>query len=166
MTTATSDEPLLLEMRDIVKSFFGVRVLDQVSITLHEGEVLALLGENGAGKSTLIKILNGDYQRDSGLIRMRGQPVHFNEPRDAEEHGIRMIYQEQHFAPELSVAENLLLGHLPHRSGALRGWMVDWSQVYARAAEYLKLLKVDISPRALMRDPAGTGAGKRSRSAP
>ncbi|MCC7208586.1 MAG: sugar ABC transporter ATP-binding protein [Anaerolineae bacterium] len=151
-TTATSDKPLLLEMRDIVKSFFGVRVLDQVSITLHEGEVLALLGENGAGKSTLIKILNGDYQRDSGLILMRGQPVHFNEPRDAEAHGIRMIYQEQHFAPELSVAENLLLGHLPKRSGALRGWMVDWPQVYAKAAEYLKLLKVDISPRALMRD--------------
>ena len=145
-------QPPLLEMRDIVKSFFGVRVLDQVSITLEAGEVLALLGENGAGKSTLIKILNGDYPRDSGTILLRGQPVHFNEPRDAEQHGIRMIYQELHYAPDLSVAENLLLGHLPRRQSALGRWLVDWPAVYRQAAEYLALLKVQIPPRALMRD--------------
>jgi ribose transport system ATP-binding protein len=141
----------LLEMRDIVKSFFGVRVLDQVSVDLYAGEVLALLGENGAGKSTLIKILNGDYQKDSGTILIHRQPVHFHEPRDAEQHGISMIYQELHYAPDLNVAENLLLGHLPHRPAPF-SFMIDWAEAQRKAEEYLALLKVNISPRALMRD--------------
>lgn len=141
----------LLEMKDIVKSFFGVRVLDQVSVDLYTGEVLALLGENGAGKSTLIKILNGDYQKDSGTILLNGQAMQFNEPRDAEQHGISMIYQELHYAPDLTVAENLLLGHLPHRSAPL-SFVVDWTEVQRKAKGYLALLKVNISPRALMRD--------------
>ena len=109
----------LLEMKDIEKSFYGVKVLDRVSLDLYAGEVLALLGENGAGKSTLIKILNGDYQKDGGVILIDGQPVQINEPREAEALGIRMIYQEQHYAPELSVTENLLLGHLPVHDGLL-----------------------------------------------
>jgi len=118
----------MLEMRHIRKSFYGVKVLDDVSINLYPGETLALLGENGAGKSTLIKILNGDYSRDAGDVILDGVPVHFAEPRDAEGAGIRMIYQELHYAPELSVAENLLLGRLPHRQGLL-GWMIDWNSV-------------------------------------
>src|SRR3954452_16871755 len=105
----------LLQMKDIQKSFYGVVVLDCVSLDLYGGEVLALLGENGAGKSTLIKILNGDYQKDGGAILIDGQSVQINRPRDAEALGIRMIYQEQHYAGELSVTENLLLGHLPMR---------------------------------------------------
>lgn len=137
----------LLEMRDISKSFFGVTVLDRVSLDLYAGEVLALLGENGAGKSTLIKILNGDYRKDGGEIVIDGQPVTLREPRDAEAHGIRMIYQELHYAPDLSVAENLLLGHLPRR-----GPFVDWKAVDETARKYLALLKVNIPPRALMRD--------------
>jgi ABC-type sugar transport system ATPase subunit len=139
-------EPIL-EMREIVKAFFGARVLDRVSLDLYEGEVLALVGENGAGKSTLIKILNGDYSRDSGTILLNGQPVQFSEPRDAETHGIRMIYQELHYAPELSVAENLLLGHLPRR-----GWLVDWKAVDETARRYLGLLNIDIPPNTLMRE--------------
>ncbi len=102
-------------MQDIEKSFYGVKVLDHVLLDLYAGEVLALLGENGAGKSTLIKILNGDYQKDGGSILLDGKSVQINQPRDAEALGIRMIYQEQHYAPELSVAETLLLGHLPTR---------------------------------------------------
>ena len=70
----------LLEMRDICKSFFGVQVLDRVSVDLNAGEVLALIGENGAGKSTLIKILNGDYQKDSGEILISGEPVQLTQP--------------------------------------------------------------------------------------
>src|SRR5690606_14010337 len=137
----------LLEMRDISKRFFGVPVLDRVSLDLYAGEVLALLGENGAGKSTLIKILNGDYQKDGGDIYLDGELVTLREPRDAEAHGIRMIYQELHYAPDLSVAENLLLGHLPRR-----GPFVDWKAVDDIARKYLALLKVNIPPRALMRD--------------
>src|SRR6266481_2037108 len=135
----------LLQMKDIEKSFYGVTVLDRVSLDLQTGEVLALLGENGAGKSTLIKILNGDYQKDGGTILIDGKPVQLNQPRDAKALGIRMIYQEQHYAPELSVAENLLLGRLPTRR-----LVVDWRKAYELAHEQLKLLKVDLDPRKLM----------------
>ena len=140
----------LLQMKEIDKSFYGLKVLDHVSLDLYAGEVLALLGENGAGKSTLIKILNGDYQKDGGTICIDGQPVQIDQPRDAEALGIRMIYQEQHYAPDLSVAENLLLGHLPSRSGLLGHFFVDWTTAYAQAADQLKLLKVNIDPKQLM----------------
>jgi ribose transport system ATP-binding protein len=135
----------LLHMQNIDKSFYGVKVLDGVSLDLYAGEVLALLGENGAGKSTLIKILNGDYQKDDGVILVDGKPVQINQPRDAAALGIRMIYQEQHYAPELSVAENLLLGHLP-----MRGMIVDWNSARKQAREQLKLLKMDIDANQLM----------------
>lgn len=140
-------EPLL-KMENISKSFFGVSVLNDVSLDLYGGEVLALLGENGAGKSTLIKILNGDYQKDSGSIKIDGELVQFNQPRDAEHAGIRMIYQELHYAPELSVAENMLIGDLPKKGGVF----VDWNKAYQMAGEYLNLLRVEIDPRTLMRN--------------
>lgn len=142
----------LLEMRGIHKSFFGVSVLNDVSLTLYRGEVLALLGENGAGKSTLIKILNGDYQMDSGAILLQGTPVQFAQPRDAEAHGIRMIYQEQHYAPDLSVMENLLLGDLPRRSGWLGKFVIDWRAARRTAEERLNLLNLMIDPDRKMRD--------------
>src|SRR5258707_11958888 len=140
----------LLQMLDIDKSFYGVKVLDHVSLDLFPGEVLALLGENGAGKSTLIKILNGDYQKDGGTILIDGQPVQINQPRDAEALGIRMIYQEQHYAQELSVTENLLLGHLPVRGGVLGRFVIDWDKAHSLAREQLKLLKVELDPTRLM----------------
>lgn len=149
MEKSRTDQPIL-EMQDISKSFFGVKVLDQVSVELYPGEVMALIGENGAGKSTLIKILNGDYQKDSGSIFINGQPVNITRPRDAEEHGIRMIYQELHYAPDLSVTENLLLGHLPRRGGLLGTYVIDWSQAYRVARQNLGLLDVEIDPQALM----------------
>src|SRR5581483_157764 len=138
-----------LEMRDISKSFFGVTVLDRVSLDVNAGEVLALIGENGAGKSTLIKILNGDYVRDSGTILIEGKEVAIHHPRDAEDLGIRTIYQELHYAPDLSVAENLLLGHLPRRAGGL---LIDWHATREIARQNLKLLDVRIEPNALMRN--------------
>jgi ABC-type sugar transport system ATPase subunit len=147
MTPHDKSTPLL-QMQHIHKSFFGVRVLDDVSLDLYSGEVLALLGENGAGKSTLIKILNGDYQRDSGDVLIDGVPQQFAQPRDAEAAGIRMIYQELHYAPDLSVAENMLIGHLPMRGGIF----VDWNKAYALASEYLNLLDVQIDPRTRMRE--------------
>ncbi len=145
------DSPLLLRMENISKSFYGVKVLDKVSLDLYAGEVLALVGENGAGKSTLIKILNGDYQKDSGTISLAGQLVHLHQPRDAETLGIRMIYQELHYAPELSVMENLLLGHLPRQSGLLGKYLVDWPKARKLAHHYLGLLDVELDPNALMR---------------
>jgi ABC-type sugar transport system ATPase subunit len=142
----------LLEMRHINKSFFGVKVLDDVSITLESGEVLALLGENGAGKSTLIKILNGDYRLDSGEIHLNGELMRFTQPRDAETQGIRMIYQELKYAPDLSVMENLLIGDLPRRRGLLGSFVVDWRRARAVAQERLQLLDLPIDPDRKMRD--------------
>jgi ABC-type sugar transport system ATPase subunit len=141
----------LLQMQEIEKSFFGVRVLKSVNFDLQAGEVHALLGENGAGKSTLIKILNGDYRRDGGQILIEGKPVAIDSPRDAERQGIRMIYQELHYAPDLSATENLLLGHLPSHSGALGRQLVDWKAAHALAQQSLAMLDVAIDPRTPMR---------------
>ena len=142
----------LLEMRNIHKAFYGVKVLQDVPLSLERGEVLALLGENGAGKSTLIKILNGDYQMDAGEIRLDGHRVHFKEPRDAETNGIQMIYQELHYAADLSVAENLFIGNLPRGKGPLGRYTINWKRTFKEAAEALALLNVDIDPTTLMRD--------------
>lgn len=142
----------LLEMRGIHKAFYGVKVLQDVPLSLNRGEVLALLGENGAGKSTLIKILNGDYQSDSGEIFLDGQRIHFNEPRDAEASGIKMIYQELHYAPDLSVAENLFIGNLPRAKGFFGRHLIDWQQLRQDAKTALALLHVAIDPDTAMRE--------------
>ena len=123
----------LLELRSITKEFPGVRALDGVSFDLEEGEVHALCGENGAGKSTLIKILCGFYPSGTygGEILLRGQPVHFRNLKAAEAHGIALIAQELALVPELSVAENLVLGpragppRRTHRLGRGRGQRPD-----------------------------------------
>jgi len=109
----------ILEMSGISKTFPGIRALSDVSLTVYPGEVHALMGENGAGKSTLMKILSGAYQADSGgEIRIDGKPVTINGPLAALHHGISTIYQELSLAPNLSVAENMLLGR-EHRSGPM-----------------------------------------------
>lgn len=102
-----------IEFRHITKYFPGVKALDDISFTANGGEVLALMGENGAGKSTLLKILNGDYQPTSGEYLVNGQPIHFNDPREAIAAGISVIYQERQVMQQLSVGENIYLGRLP-----------------------------------------------------
>lgn len=100
----------LVEMRDICISFGGVHAVDHVSVDLHPGEVVGLLGHNGAGKSTLIKILSGAYQADSGEIFIRGQKAHIANPRDARAYKIETIYQTLALADNLDAASNLFLG--------------------------------------------------------
>src|SRR3954465_15907865 len=100
----------LLEMRDITKTFPGVRALDGVTFDLHEGEIHALVGENGAGKSTLIRVLAGDLAQEFGAILLDGRPVRFAHPSEAIAAGIGCVHQTPMFVPNLSVTENLLLG--------------------------------------------------------
>src|SRR5665213_3166690 len=100
---------VILEAKDIRKSFGGVHALKGVSFTLDRGEVHALAGENGAGKSTLIKILAGAIQPDSGSIQLRGQPILHNSPRRARSLGIGIVYQQPALLPDLTVAENIAL---------------------------------------------------------
>jgi D-xylose transport system ATP-binding protein len=100
----------LVEMRDICISFGGVHAVDHVSVELHPGEVVGLLGHNGAGKSTLIKILSGAYAMDSGEILINGEKAEIRNPRDARGHNIETIYQTLALADNLDTASNLFLG--------------------------------------------------------
>ena len=140
MSGSTSPGNVLLEMQGIGKTFPGVRALEGVQLTVKEGQVHALLGENGAGKSTLIKILSGAYRKDEGQILFEGQPVEIRDPHDAQALGISTIYQEFNLAHDLTVAENVFLGHLPTKGGR-----VDWSTVKARTREILDTLGVELS---------------------
>src|SRR6185312_11824750 len=113
----------LLTLTGISKSFPGVRALHDVALELYAGEVTALIGENGAGKSTLVKILTGIYQPDGGTIAIGGTPVTLSTPHAAFEHGITAIHQETVLFDELSVAENIYLGHAPRT----RLRTIDWA---------------------------------------
>ena len=113
------DYPKLLEMNAISKSFPGVQALDDVSIELRRGEVLALLGENGAGKSTLIKVLGGAYVPEGGEFFLEGKRVTPGNPTAAQAAGISVIYQEFNLIPELTVTENIFLGREVSRWGMI-----------------------------------------------
>ena len=139
-TGAGSD--VVLEASGICKSFPGVKALTDVSITLHRGEVVALLGENGAGKSTLIKVLSGIYQPDAGKIRMDGQTVRFDLPLQARDAGIGVIHQELNYVPTISIAENIFMGKLPKKHG-----FVDYRTMYAESSRILKKVGLELDPR-------------------
>jgi ABC-type sugar transport system ATPase subunit len=110
----------LLEAKDVHKSFPGVKALDGVDLACYSGEVHALVGENGAGKSTLVKILAGVITPDGGEVRLNGHRVEFSSPRDALQSGIAVVYQELTLLPDLTVEENILLGHEPTAWGILK----------------------------------------------
>src|SRR5690242_17477980 len=114
----------VLEMTGISKEFPGVRALSNVDFRLFPGEIHALLGENGAGKSTLIKVLTGVYEHDAGTVVLDGEPVHITSPLQAQKAGISTVYQEVNLCPNLSVAENIMLGREPVRGTAIR-----WKQM-------------------------------------
>ena len=138
----------MLEIRSVSKSFSGVRVLKDVSFTITQGEVHALMGENGAGKSTLMKILSGVYPEYEGALLLDGQPLKLHGPRDAQQHGIAIIHQELSLIPELSVAENVFLGHEPKTPLGL----LDGRRMTADTQALLQRLQVDLPPGRLVRD--------------
>lgn len=105
-----TDTPYAVEMKDIVIRFPGVLANDHVNLTLKKGEIHALLGENGAGKSTLMNVLSGLYKQTSGTIKVHGEPVNFNSPKDAIKTGIGMVHQHFMLVPTQTVTENILLG--------------------------------------------------------
>ncbi|MDN5688581.1 MAG: sugar ABC transporter ATP-binding protein [Brachybacterium sp.] len=135
-------EQPLLEVRGISKSFPGVKALQGVEFHLDAGEVLVLVGENGAGKSTLMKILSGIYQRDEGSILVDGHEVDIPGPNAAKELGIRIIHQEMHLMPDLTVAQNIYLGREPRT-----GPMLDEKALNRQAGALLTDLGIPLDPR-------------------
>jgi galactofuranose transport system ATP-binding protein len=135
----TKVDDFILTMKDISKTFPGVNALENVDFSLKRGEVHALIGENGAGKSTLIKVLTGVEHADTGSIEFDGKIVEVKSPQHAQEIGISTVYQEVNLCTNISVAENIMLGHEPHRFGS-----IHWQQVNALAKLALQRLSVDI----------------------
>src|SRR5438067_916010 len=131
-----------VELDGISMRFGATQALDGVSLELYSSEIHALVGENGAGKSTLVKILAGVYQPDAGHLRLHGVPIQLQGPAHARELGIAVIHQEPRLFPDLSVAENVFIGHQPRtRLGAL-----DWSRMQRDAARLFQELDVSIRP--------------------
>ena len=132
--------PPILSLAGVSKSFPGVRALNDVSFALRPGEVTALIGENGAGKSTIVKILTGIYVPDSGTLTVADAARRFSSPRDAWAAGIAAIHQETVMFDDLTVAENIFMGHMPG------GVAIDWREARTRTAALLKRIDADFRP--------------------
>lgn len=132
----------ILELKDITKTFPGVKALDKVQFKLKKGEIHALMGENGAGKSTFIKVITGVHRPDEGNIYLNGEEVKFLNPADASKRGIAAIYQHVTCYPHLSVAENIFIGH--EITTGFRS--IDWKQMKKRSKELLDMIGTNISP--------------------
>jgi len=134
-------------LEHVSKRFGVVQALDDVSLAFRPGELLALVGENGAGKSTMMRILEGVFSPDSGVVSHGGTPIVFNEPRDSHAAGIRVIHQEPEIVPNLTVAENIFVGDMPDIGGIL----LDWRTLEERTNHVLATfgMQRDMRPRQL-----------------
>ncbi|MEN1760294.1 sugar ABC transporter ATP-binding protein [Anoxynatronum sibiricum] len=137
----------IVELENVSKGFPGVKALDQVSLQLRAGEVLALLGENGAGKSTLMKILSGVYTMDEGTMKIFGEMVTEMNPVAAQELGIAIIHQELNMCDHLTVAQNIFLGREVTKNGVLSD-----AEMNRKASEILSSLSMDIDPDTVLGD--------------
>jgi putative multiple sugar transport system ATP-binding protein len=143
----------ILQMKEITKTFPGVKALTNVNLSVMPGEIHAVVGENGAGKSTLMKVLSGVYPAGSydGAIQFEGQERHFATIADSENTGIIIIHQELALVPLLSIAENIFLGHEPARRG-----VINWFEAYSRTKALLKKVGLAEHPNTLITN-IGTG---------
>lgn len=138
-------EKYVLEMTDIVKSFPGVMALDHAQLKLRPGTVHALMGENGAGKSTLMKCLFGVYDEDSGIIKVEGKQIKFNNPKQAMENGVAMVHQELNQVLQRDVMDNIWLGRYPSKFG-----IVSQSGMYEETKKVFDELGINVDPKEKM----------------
>src|SRR5947209_4408205 len=146
MSASSTDS--VLELLHIRKAFGGLVALHDATLRLAPGTVHALLGENGAGKSTLIKVLAGVYRPDDGRIMLNGEPVTFDNPAQARDAGVAVIYQEPTLFPDLSIAENIYMGRHPIDQRTHR---IDWHTLYREVRDLLKRVGLDLDPRERLR---------------
>ena len=132
----------LLELRNVTKTFPGVKALSDINFEVKQGEIHALMGENGAGKSTMIKIICGVFHADQGEMLFNGQNVKFRNPREAFHSGISVVHQERNLVPTFSVAENIMIDKLS--AGDAR--LIDWKSIYREAQKYLDMVGLKLSP--------------------
>ncbi|MCC8024419.1 MAG: sugar ABC transporter ATP-binding protein [Clostridium sp.] len=132
---------VILKMQDIQKSFSGVQALKNARLELRSGEVVALMGENGAGKSTLMKILTGIYSRDGGTIHYLGKEVEYKNPAQSEAAGIAIVHQELNMMNDLTVAQNLFIGH-----ESMKGFIINDRAMIEKANGLFRLLNIEIDP--------------------
>ena len=135
--------PVILEMKGIVKSFGPVKALKGVDFDLRAGEVHALMGENGAGKSTLMKVLTGIHKPNEGTIHYNGKQVEYSKPKEAMDDGIVIVHQELNMMNDLTVAQNIFIG----REEISQGLFIDDNAANKKAKELFNLLKLDINPQ-------------------
>lgn len=138
---------VILEMKDIDKTFPGVHALDHVSFDVRRGEVHALMGENGAGKSTLMKVLTGIYTKDSGTITYEGKEVEFHNAREAQSAGVVIVHQELNMVGHLTVAQNIFIGR-----EFKKGFSIDDKKMVEESKKLFQKLNIDIDPSATMSD--------------
>jgi simple sugar transport system ATP-binding protein len=144
----------VLELTGVSKHFGAIHALTDVSLALHAGEVVGLMGDNGAGKSTLVKIIAGNFPPSAGTMTLQGQRVAFHQPSQARERGIEIVYQDLALCDNLSAAENVFLGReLTRGFGPLR-WL-DYGAMYQRAGELFAELKSETRPRDLVKRMSG-----------
>lgn len=135
----------LLEMKEICKSFPGVKALDKANLNVREGTVHALMGENGAGKSTLMKCLFGVYVKDEGEIRIEGNEIQFKNPKQAMENGVAMVHQELNQVLQMNIMDNIWLGRYPMKSG-----VIDEKKMFAETKNILDELDINVNPKEKM----------------
>lgn len=138
----TNEKKIILEMKNISKSFPGVQALSDAQLVVKEGEVVALMGENGAGKSTLMKCLFGIYHKDSGQIFLNGKEVNFHSPKQALNNGVAMVHQELNQVRQTNIADNIWLGKYPTKFG-----IVDEKKMYNETKAIFEDLEIPLDPK-------------------
>src|SRR5262245_11188586 len=144
----------ILELQGVSKSFGAIHALNDVSLSIKEGEVVGLMGDNGAGKSTLVKIVAGNFPPTKGTIRIAEKEVHFHKPSDARAEGVEIVYQELALCDNLTAAANVYLGRELMKSvGPFK--VLDYRTMYQRAGELFVELKSETRPRDLVKRMSG-----------
>jgi simple sugar transport system ATP-binding protein len=144
----------VLELKSVSKNFGAIQALQEVSLSMQEGEVVGLMGDNGAGKSTLVKIIAGNFPASAGTMTIEGQEVRFHRPVEARQHGVEIVYQDLALCDNLTAAANVFLGR-EIRMGVGPFRILDYASMYKRAGELFRELKSETRPRDVVKQMSG-----------